>query len=764
MHMKYIHPFKQLSLFLFGFITILTFNLLSSQLVKADNVDLQNALATTPKGLSWENNSFVLADFQAASNNKLKIQSAPINNVINPLLNNSLINNATITQSTNPDPDKKKTSVIQMTNDFRQTGAVWSNMENGNYFDISQDQKASMWLYFGSIDKTTTSVGDGMAFVLHNDKNKENSIALSANGVPVNGQSLGVWGADWDSTNQTHPEYLSNTAIQNSWALEFDTYVNYSRPPSAAGKNDGVAFDDSIEQGYGQRSKHIAGNYPAQPSTYISDGGYPNFFVMDHGKNYKFRQNLVDSKWHHVTITWKRDTKTLTYAYNDKDPNTGLPITNDVVSTSFPLDINKFGLTDGNTKLYWGFTGSTGKFSENNLIAFESIPSFVGADVDAKIYDDTNDSKEINDNYNTVDPNTNIRYKYKLDYKGWARDWNKINATIGIPNHIHFTSGTITYPNSPNDKGPRPIPTELFTNSTDNIKFLLPEGLNKDSRTATIELKGYTEKIASSNLTVPSAHTSFDGDNLITDINTKPFTIRQRLLSLDSSSSDPIKVQENADAIVPSQVKYTNNAAPNYNSMIVHQTLNGQTTTLKNIIDSSGNFDLTLDNSLLNKINTLSYYVTDEYGNTSNTVTRQILVGGTVAFGTVQPNVSFKTTHGSYTDKVVPRLNQWQIDVIDSREKGSQWTVQATASNLLNSKKVPLNGHIFFRDPTGNNHILDKVTTITENTKDTDDTETINITDAWSKNNGILLSMQKGNSADKYSGSIKWSLIDSIKN
>jgi hypothetical protein len=189
------------------------------QVIKADadstNSNFEKALRTTPKGLNWDNDAFKIADFEKAYQNR----KAAGTNLGNPssanTINSSRINNAKIIQSTNP--QTPNTSVIQMTNDNYQTGAVWSNTEKENYFDMNHEQTASMWIYFGTIPvkhildnytqvvKTLNSKpADGMAFVLHNDPNGENAISLSSDGVPVNGQSLGVWGADWSKKIQVH--------------------------------------------------------------------------------------------------------------------------------------------------------------------------------------------------------------------------------------------------------------------------------------------------------------------------------------------------------------------------------------------------------------------------------------------------------------------------------------------------------------------------------------------------------------------------------
>ncbi|HIY93171.1 lectin-like domain-containing protein [Companilactobacillus sp. HBUAS56275] len=762
---------KQLLLIFIGIMLLLVLYLFNHiQIVKADdNADYEYALSHTPKGLNWDNNAFVVADFQKAAEKRL---GRPVIVPSNNMFNSSTTNNAQITQSTNP--DTKGTSVIKMTNGTYQTGAVWSNRNADNYFDIRHPQKASMWLYFGPDTNPNKDpsklVGDGMAFVLQNDNNAENSIALSADGIPVNGQALGVWGADWDHGDHSSVAKTTKTAIQNSWALEFDTFVNREKPNSS-GTGEGVSFDLDVSGGSSNSNRHIAGNYPALETTYINDmSNFPRYITMNHGNNYKIRPHLVDGQWHHVTITWtpKSDTDhsqgTITYAYNDKNPSTGAPITNDVVQTSFNIDTKNFGLTGDNTKLYWGFTGSTGRYSENNLLVFESIPSFVDAEATPAIYDDSQGGSEITESNNTVDPNSDIRYTYTLNYKGWTKNWDKINAKINVPTHIKFTSGTITYPDSLDNK-PHQIDPNVFNNS--ELKFQLPDKLTPNSRTAIIELHGKTEKNASETLTVPSAHASFEGDNLITDANTIPFKIRSRKLNLDSDSPNIIKVKENEDVNIPAQVTYAgSNNNPYYQNLTVHQKLNNSSTEMQNIVDSSGKFNLPISSDSLEKINTVSFYVTDQDGNTSNTITRQITVGGNLAFDYVQNIVSFKPINGSFTDEILPRLGKWQINVVDSREKGSRWSVQAQADDLVSTDKDKnkLLGNLFYRDANGKNHSIKNGFSVATHTKDTDDTQIKNIADSWTTDSGILLAINKGNKAGIYTSTISWSLIDSIDN
>lgn len=767
-----LNAFKKITLTCFGIFLLIT-NYSTTIINAADaNTDFQNALSTTPKGLAWRDDDFTAADFAKAYQNRVANGTNLGNNSNSTVIQNaSRINNAKITQSTNP--DSPNTSVIQMTNATWQTGAVWGNMANDNYFDTTHEQTASMWIYFGRISGVTPA--DGMAFVLHNDPNGGDSIALSADGIPVNGQSLGVWGADWQTKND-NPEQLSRTAIQKSWALEFDTFTNFETSNITG---EGNSFDSNIDPNLQRSDQHIAANYPANSNIYKNGtGNYGRqYFTMDHLQPNIFSTynspptNLVDSKWHHITINWTPIDDfngTLSYAYNDKNPTTGAPLTPQA-KASYPIDLTQLGITSTNKKLYWGFTGSTGKNYQNNLVVFESIPSFVDAEAKSAVYDDSQGGAQITNSNTLVDPNADIRYTYSLNYKGWTRTWDGINALMKVPDNVTFTSGTITYPDSPNDKNPRPIPAEVFENVKDNqLEYLLPEGLDSDSRNAQIELKGHTIAKAPTQLTVPSVHSSFEGDNLITGADTQDFKIRARKLSLESSSPNPITLKPHESTTVPGKVTYVGSGTtPSYTTMNVYQTLNGSTTNLGKIVDSSGNFNLNFNTDQLNKVNTLSFYVTDSYGNTSNTISRNINVGGLLTFGYIQDKVAFKSTNGSFGNQIIPRLGDWQVDVIDSREKGSNWTVQAKASDLILTEdlQTPLKGNLIYRDVQGKDHnILNNATSVATHTKDIEEPQTKNITDSWTSNSGILLSMENGNVEGNYQVEIQWILLDTLPN
>lgn len=763
------------------FIIFLLCSNYNTVIAEEKNDNLEKAIQTAPRGLNWNNDAFTIADFHQASEQRKKnhsIQNFDITKIIDDP--GRLINHSKIVQSKNP--KSPNTSIIQLTDATHQTGAVWSNMSKLNYFDISHEQTASMWIYFGKNYNTNTTVsplvGDGMAFVLQNDPNGVNSIALSDKGIPADGQSLGVWGPDWDISNDDKNK-LSGDAIQNSWALEFDTYSDHYFN-NLTGK--GTAFDTGIS------THHIAANYPANPKTYIHQQNTQkqNYFILSHImpndkdglKKINSGIGLVDNKWHHITITWKpiNETKgTLTYAYDDKDVKSGFPLST-IYTYSYTIDTNYFGLKDNKKNIYWGFTGSTGDNSENNLIIFESLPSFADAKVKSSIYDDSR-NLEVNDSHKTVDSNSEIRYTFSLNYKGWNKDWDKVTSTMKIPDNIEFDSGSITYPDSQDDKSAQPIPKDIFDNIKNNklheLKYDLPEKLSSTSRTAQIELRGRVNvATGSTNLKVPSVHASFEGDTLITGADTQSFEIIPKKLTLNRISDKYITVNptSNDDIKIEEQVNY-NGFGNKYSDMEIHQILkNDNGTEEKTIprgkIGPDGKFSLSINRSSIKELNTLYLYVTYNDGQSileSNHISHIISIGGLLTFGDVQQNVTFKTISNPNISQVVSRTGPWQVTVNDSRKKGSHWYVKASSKGLIlnRDKKTKLNGNLFFRHPNGKDEdIKTTPVQIASHIKESDESDSTDIVKTWNSNDGVLLFNDKENTNGIYSGDIIWSLLD----
>ena len=247
----------------------------------------------------------------------------------------------------------------------------------------------------------------------------------------------------------------------------------------------------------------ISMTYPGNSYTYqlgkmtISNGDYSYFSSKEQSmatvQAYSQAASLTDGKytspdtgksmnvyWHHVTFTWNpaRDSSgnptadgmpvsggtpaSISYDFNDKmldgSTNTTSPSEYKRVSATIPVDPSQFGLTNGNTKVFWGLTGANsnddGVFSK--MAIFESIPALATAQVTSKIIDlDLNNQVITDDDETTTVPNRTVmnkdrlqfNYNLKFDEDSSRQNWSDILAEINLPvSDVDFTSpGTITY-------------------------------------------------------------------------------------------------------------------------------------------------------------------------------------------------------------------------------------------------------------------------------------------------------------------------------
>ncbi|WP_125590253.1 L-type lectin family protein [Companilactobacillus jidongensis] len=148
--------------------------------------------------------------------------------------------------------------------------SVWSNTSKDNYIDTGKKQTLSVWLYFGySLEHS-----EGMAFVLQNDS--RGPLAISKNGDEIaGGETIGVWGSDL--TNKDTTQDVADSAIQNSWALEFDSNVegskNYDDITNNTGNGPGESLDSyQLPSNRGINDQHIAWAYPGLATTYANIG------------------------------------------------------------------------------------------------------------------------------------------------------------------------------------------------------------------------------------------------------------------------------------------------------------------------------------------------------------------------------------------------------------------------------------------------------------------------------------------------------------
>lgn len=693
-------------------------------------------------------------------------------------------NNNAVILPANTGTNKGSSDVIKLTEfgSTQKSGAIWSkrsqsDAKNQNYIDINKQQTMSMWMFFGGAYTTGgADTGDGMALVL---QNVSDNAFTQISGDKSAGESLGVWGSPVDPVD-IQPEIMAQRAIQNSWALEFDTYMN---------------ADDSYNSNFDANEtslNHIASNYPALASTYLANN---KGLILNHENSItsmsttgKSKNFLTDDRWHHITLTWVPAASGSTKAkmilnYDDKnldgtpkiDKNTGK-----INTKEMEVDTSNFNLKDS-SKLYWGFTGSTGDSSENNLIIFESIPSIAEADAKASIIDETSGNRELiepttdNPNANVVHNNDKLSVNYNLSYDSGSQPWQDIEAKIKLPENIDYQSALITYTDDNGNKSTENI--DEFSGMTDNeITHKLAKELYYDSnnqngniKSAKISFEGSANSNTKTDTNVASEHASFDGSNLQKDVMTQAFVIKQpQGITLAKTGSD-VSINTGATADLTGKISYSDSSTVDPTNLSVYAKVNnGSSTIVQNL--SANPFTLSISsikgangsgNDLNEGVNTVMLYVMDNTTyEVSNEITYTITVLGSLKVDA--HDSSFQTIQSMENKQMIKREDNWSVDVIDSRQKGSNWYLSASATPLKDGTKEWQGGMVYV-DSNGNEaNLTNEQVLVGKGVKSKDGEETTDIDQTWTKDSGILLKQTDFENAGHYSSTITWTAKDSL--
>ncbi|KRK79078.1 hypothetical protein FD03_GL001441 [Companilactobacillus nodensis DSM 19682 = JCM 14932 = NBRC 107160] len=521
------------------------------------------------------------------------------------------------------------TDILELSNGANQLSSVWSNNKD-NYFDASKPQTLSVWLYLGA-NELISHAGEGVAFVLQNSGT--NAISRDLNGNPASGQTLGVWGDDTipDTTNYSNIIKLPNNtadevakrAIQNSWALEFDTNINqtvgkldYTDNIITLDNDDGDTLkNDPVTQDYDDtglddgtttkqvRDQHIAWNYPGAASTYVVSptkylnntklngfltGQYKTIdqYQMDHDPEKSKEQTDEDADmiygakndvdmtayatssktWHHLTIKYtppadgnlQTGTGKINYSYNDKkyDGTNGTYKNNGMRYGISDVDMKQFHLTNGQNKLYYGFTGSTGANGSYDALIFETMPSVVEAKADQTITD-TTQNKTVTDG-STVSSGDDLKLEYNLNYIDGKAPLSNIrfehvpikdlsygdsNGIIGQINNADGSTSNITKDDLTNYI---PDPDSPTVTSQEIIKAINGE-LSGDTSAVTVTLYAKANTVTS-DTTEDSTRSTFIGDLYKKDLASPTFTINANKPHIEpTGGTDNQTVQSSSD-------------------------------------------------------------------------------------------------------------------------------------------------------------------------------------------------------------------------
>lgn len=305
-----------------------------------------------------------------------------------------------------------------------QAGVMWS--KKSNKINLAEPFHMISYVYLGSRGQ---GGADGITFTIHNDNKtpvantsgSNHNTGFNAYGALGNG--LGVYGSNFSANTASSS---NNTAdmkqgVTNGIALEFDTFYNHNSTTQHS-DNDLWKFvgnEGSLNSNLG----HIAINYlnnlqdnkanedfltikkykkfstdtysdttMIKHSDMLSVGWNGNVTRLDPDNGWQVTgatQKLADDKWHRLEVKWKPTTSTtgkLTYkiyrqGYKGKPRQlTSMTPTkeydgNSTIDKTVNIDVaTVFDVPNINNTVYWGFSGSTGYYQNNQAVQMLQLP------------------------------------------------------------------------------------------------------------------------------------------------------------------------------------------------------------------------------------------------------------------------------------------------------------------------------------------------------------------------------------------------------
>ncbi|HEM3609781.1 TPA: SpaH/EbpB family LPXTG-anchored major pilin [Streptococcus suis] len=340
---------------------------------------------------------------------------------------NTVVSNYTSLNSYVTETDS---SVAVLTRDSTwQAGVMWSKVK------MKLDEPFHMVSYVYLGNKGDNAGGaDGITFTMHNDKKNELSadVRKAKSGNEKNfgidaygalGNGLGIYGNNFSAADGANKYVYMEKGVTNGIALEFDTFLNdeYKLNGKQFSDNDLWYFVDKTNRDGGIRQGTLNSSYGHIAINYLNDmqnnvaNLHENTFDIEpkHAKMLSVgwygaiddqidirngwkvlsdpKKKLADDMWHRLEVKWtpKSDsTGDLTYIIyrqgHEGDRNVS-SIHEKKYDTKSSDDILTYTISDLNVvnvfkvkntadSVYWGFTGSTGAYKNNQAVQMLQLP------------------------------------------------------------------------------------------------------------------------------------------------------------------------------------------------------------------------------------------------------------------------------------------------------------------------------------------------------------------------------------------------------
>ncbi|HFU4085260.1 TPA: SpaH/EbpB family LPXTG-anchored major pilin [Streptococcus suis] len=323
------------------------------------------------------------------------------------------------------------TSVAVITRDARwQSGVMWSLEENK--IKLNEPFHMVAYVYLGErtqYNRNFSKLGgaDGITFTMHNDLKQPSDMLAGTklasgslgntgiNAYGALGNGLGVYGSNFSANVSSDKNNMVDfwRGVENGITLEFDTFYN-DNDTTQHSDNDLTSIiynENHVNTQYGHIAINILNDFKnnranrnVEPDKKTNKHNIKLSLGWDGEVSEKTnpytwnlsnwpKTNLADGKWHRLEVTWTPDTATNTGNLNYKiykqghEGSRNIEYSNDtskdgIDAISYDVAIGSqeyslqrvFGVNDLNNSVYWGFSGSTGGFLNNQAVQMVQLP------------------------------------------------------------------------------------------------------------------------------------------------------------------------------------------------------------------------------------------------------------------------------------------------------------------------------------------------------------------------------------------------------
>lgn len=245
---------------------------------------------------------------------------------------------------------------------------------------------------------------------------------------------------------------------------------------------------------------------------------------------------LSNGTWRKFEVKWDAASQALTYQLEGVNPVTVAVNVQDVF---------------GSTKVYWGFTGSTGPtYKQTNRVAFDEIPDLVNAEVEQTI---TRQDDSVVGEGSSVFKGDVLTYTLYAKYNGGLQNWKNIILNTVLNDHVTFIPGSMTL-TTPGETA------ALDDNSWSGQSLALSiPNMNSTQNAATVSFQVKVNATTEAASVTETAR--FNGDNMVIDTNSIDYVIQpNQAPEVAINDAGPVYVSEGEDYEVTGTWKDSDNS------------------------------------------------------------------------------------------------------------------------------------------------------------------------------------------------------------